>query len=248
MARLDGKVALITGGARGQGAAEARLFAAEGAKVVVTDVLDDVGKATAREVGGLYLHHDVTHESNWETVVAETLQQYGTLDVLVNNAGIGRMGNLETTPLDDYMAVIRVNQVGVYLGMKAVAEAMKGQRSGSIVNISSIAGMNGFNKRNSIAYTASKWAVRGMTKAAAQELAQFGIRVNSVHPGYIDTPMLRGGRDEVDEDMAARVTRRIPLRRIAEAEEVGRLVLFLASDESSYCTGGEFVVDGGVTA
>jgi 3alpha(or 20beta)-hydroxysteroid dehydrogenase len=248
MARLDGKVALITGGARGQGAAEARLFAADGAKVVVTDLLDDEGKAVARETGGRFMHHDVTDEAHWAAVVAETVQEHGRLDILVNNAGIGSPGGLETTDLDRYMRVIMINQVGVFLGMKAVSEAMKGQRTGSIVNISSIAGMNGFNKRNSIAYTASKWAVRGMTKAAAQELAQYGVRVNSVHPGYINTPMLRGGRPEVDAEMASRVMKRIPLKRIAEAEEVARLVLFLASDESSYCTGGEYVVDGGVTA
>ncbi len=248
MGRLEGKVALITGGARGQGAAEARMFATEGAKVIVSDVLDQEGEAVAREVGGTYLHHDVTSEEEWQSVVAEVLQEHGHVDILVNNAGIGSGGNLETTDLERYMRVIGVNQVGVFLGMKAVSEPMKAQGSGSIVNISSIAGMNGFDKRNSISYVASKWAVRGMTKAAAQELAQYGIRVNSVHPGYIDTPMLRGGRDAVDEERAMRINRRIPMRRIAEAEEVAQLVLFLASDEASYCTGGEYVVDGGVTA
>ncbi len=248
MGRLEGKVALITGGARGQGAAEARLFAAEGAKVVVSDLLDDEGKAVAREVGGTYLHHNVTSEEEWHTVVAELLQLHGHLDILVNNAGIGSGGNLGTSDLERYLRVINVNQVGVFLGMQAVSEAMKAQRGGSIVNISSIAGMSGFDKRNAMAYTASKWAVRGMTKAAAQELAAFGIRVNSVHPGYIDTPMLRGGSAQIDEERLKRITRRIPLGRVAEAEEVGQLVLFLASDESSYCTGGEYVVDGGVTA
>ena len=248
MGRLEGKVAIITGGARGQGAAEGRLFVAEGAKVVLTDVLDDEGKAAAREVGGTYHHHDVTQESQWASVVSEVLKQHGQVDVLVNNAGIGRMGNLEGTSLEDYMTVIQVNQVGVFLGMKAVSEAMKAQRTGSIVNISSIAGMNGFNKSGSIAYAASKWAVRGMTKSAAQELGQYGVRVNSVHPGYIDTPMLRGTAVVLDEERVERLSRRVPLRRIAEPEDVGRLVLFLASDESEYCTGGEFVVDGGVTA
>lgn len=248
MARLERKVALITGGARGQGAAEARLFAAEGATVVLTDVLDDEGRAVAEEIRGNYIHHDVTDEPGWESVVAKTLDEHGRIDVLVNNAGIGRMGGLETTRLEDYMQVIMVNQVAVFLGMKAVTETMKAQGSGAIVNISSIAGMNGFNKRNSIAYAASKWAVRGMTKAAAQELGRSGVRVNSVHPGYIDTPMLRGVPPRVDEEQVARITRRVPLGRLAEAEEVARLVLFLASDESSYCTGGEFVVDGGVTA
>jgi 3alpha(or 20beta)-hydroxysteroid dehydrogenase len=248
MGRLEGKVAIITGGARGQGAAEGRLFAAEGAKVVLTDLLDDEGKAVAREVGGAYLHHDVTEEAHWEAVVADVLKRHGQVDVLVNNAGIGRMGNLEGTSLDDYMQVIRVNQVGVFLGMKAVSEAMKAQRSGSIVNISSIAGMNGFNKSGSIAYAASKWAVRGMTKSAAQELGSFGVRVNSVHPGYIDTPMLRGTAAALDEERLARLIRRVPLQRVADPEDVGRLVLFLASDESAYCTGAEFVVDGGVTA
>ena len=248
MGRLDGKVAIITGGARGQGAAEGRLFAAEGALVVLTDVLDAEGAATAAEIGATYLHHDVTQPLQWEAALTDVLSRHGRVDILVNNAGIGRMGNLAATRLEDYMAVIQVNQVGVFLGMKAVSEPMSAQGSGSIVNVSSIAGMSGFNKSNSMAYTASKWAVRGMTKAAAQELGRYGVRVNSVHPGYINTPMLRGAAEQVNEEITERLVRRIPLRRIAEPEDVGRLVLFLASDESGYCTGAEFVVDGGVTA
>ncbi|MGD9894556.1 MAG: glucose 1-dehydrogenase [Dehalococcoidia bacterium] len=245
MNRLSGKVALVTGGARGQGAAEAALFAAEGADVVVSDVLDDDGEKVAASCGGVYLHHDVTSEADWSRVVAAVLSRHGRLDVLVNNAGVYMAGRIRDTSLDDYRRIIEVNQIGVFLGMKAVADAMIAAGAGAIVNISSVAGMQGGG--NSIAYTASKWAVRGMTKSAAREFARHGIRVNSIHPGLIETPMLHqvpgidGGRLE-------NYLRTVPLGRVAEAEEVARLALFLASDESSYCTGAEFIVDGGIMA
>ena len=244
MGKLDGRVALITGGARGQGAAEAALFAAEGAAVTITDVLDDEGRATAAGCGGSYLHHDVTNELEWTSVVQAVLAQHGHLDVLVNNAGIYMPGRVADMPLADYLRVIQVNQVGVFLGMRSVAAAMMAARAGSIINISSTAGLRG---STAIAYGASKWAVRGMTKSAARELGPYGIRVNSIHPGLIETPMMyqlpiieAGGL----EDML----RAIPLGRVATALEVAKLALFLASDDSSYSTGAEFIIDGGMTS
>ena len=245
MARLSGKVAIVTGGARGQGAAEARLFAAEGATVVVTDVLTNEGKAVATEIQGTFLQHDVANEAAWQHVVRQVLDAHGRIDVLVNNAGIFRRGTLRTTSLAEYRQVIDINQVGVFLGMQAVVPAMIEQKSGSIVNISSIAGFLG--SAGAIAYGASKWAVRGMTKAAAIELAKHNVRVNSIHPGMIDTDMMTevtGG----DDERFQRLERTVPVGRVAAPEEVARLALFLASDESSYCTASEFIVDGGVTA
>jgi 3alpha(or 20beta)-hydroxysteroid dehydrogenase len=245
MGRLEGKVALITGGARGQGAAEAKLFSTEGARVVLTDVLDSDGAATANDCGGTYLHHDVTNEQRWDEVVAEVLRAHGQLDVLVNNAGIYKGGMTVNTTLDDYMRVIMVNQVGVFLGMRAAAKAMMERGSGAIVNISSIAGME--NSAGAIAYGASKWAVRGMTKSAAKELGRYGIRVNSIHPGIIDTPMLH----EIpvfESGQAERFTKRVPLGRMADPMEVAKLALYLSSDDSSYSSGAEFIVDGGLTA
>jgi len=245
MARLDGKVALITGGARGQGAAEGRLFAAEGATVVVTDLLDAEGKATAAMFGGRYLHHDVTSADDWARVVDDIMASWGRLDVLVNNAGIWITGRMMDASLADYRRVIEVNQVGVFLGMQAAARPMIAARSGSIVNISSVAGLQG--TLPGFAYGASKWAVRGMTKSAAQELGRHGIRVNSIHPGLIETAMLHQ-LPGIDAGGTDRYLARIPLGRVAEAEEVAKLALFLASDDSSYSTGAEFVIDGGMTA
>jgi 3alpha(or 20beta)-hydroxysteroid dehydrogenase len=245
MSRLSGKVALVTGGARGQGAAEARLFAAEGAAVVITDILDADGEKTAAACGGVYLHHDVTSEEDWSRVVGEVVSRHGRLDVLVNNAGIYMAGRIGDTSLDEYRRIIEVNQIGVFLGMKAVAEAMTAAGGGSIVNISSVAGLRGGG--NSVAYTASKWAVRGMTKSAAREFAAHGIRVNSIHPGYIETAMLHQVPG-VDAGRMESMLRTVPLGRVAEAEEVARLALFLASDESSYCSGAEFIIDGGMSA
>ena len=248
MGRLDGKVALVTGAARGQGAAEARLFVAEGARVMLSDVIDDDGELVAKELGdrAAYLHHDVASEGDWDTSVAATLSQFGRLDVLVNNAGVFRIIGMTATSLEEYMRIVTINQVGVFLGMKAVSEAMIGQGSGSIVNISSVAGLTG--SAGTIAYTASKFAVRGMTKVAAVELAPFGVRVNSVHPGFIDTPMLRDALGESAVATMEAAGTAVPNGRLATADDVAKLVLYLASDDSTYSTGSEFVVDGGMTA
>jgi 3alpha(or 20beta)-hydroxysteroid dehydrogenase len=244
MGRLEGKVALITGGARGQGAAEARLFATEGAAVVLTDVLDDEGKATAAAIGdaATYRHQDVRSEAEWTETVAAVVDEHGRLDVLVNNAGIFRVTPTAQTTEEDYREIIDVNQVGTFLGMKAVIPTMVGAEAGSIINISSVAGLMG--GPGTVAYSASKWAVRGMTKVVAKEVAPFGVRVNSVHPGIIDTDMM-SVLHEIPEAMAA-VVERVPMGRVASAEEVAKVVLFLATDDSAYCTGHEFVIDGGM--
>jgi 3alpha(or 20beta)-hydroxysteroid dehydrogenase len=245
MGRLDGKVALITGGARGQGAQEAELFASEGAAVVICDVLDDEGKQVAAAIGdrATYHHHDVTKEAEWTSVVAAVLDEHGQLDVLVNNAGVVQISPLVATTEEDYRRVIDINQIGVFLGMKAVVPHMVERQTGSIINISSVAGLMG--SPGMIAYGASKWAVRGMTKAVALEVAPFGVRVNSIHPGIIETPML----EEFEKwGIMSAVMERVPVGRKADAIEVARLALYLASDESAYSTGSEFVVDGGMTA
>ncbi|MGI8791594.1 MAG: glucose 1-dehydrogenase [Acidimicrobiales bacterium] len=248
MGRLSGKVALITGGARGQGTAEARLFVAEGAKVVIGDVLDADGELVAKELGdaAIYVHHDVTDADAWTEIVSAATDAFGRLDVLINNAGIFAWTPLLGTSTDDYMKVIRVNQLGTFLGMQAVAPALTTAGGGSIVNVSSIAGLRGGPM--TMAYSASKWAVRGMTKVAAVELAAVGIRVNSVHPGIIDTPMLTEGLLFGNEAGKGDIAKRIPLQEVASAEQVANMALFLASDDSSHCTGAEFVVDGGITA
>jgi 3alpha(or 20beta)-hydroxysteroid dehydrogenase len=239
MGRLDGRVAVITGGARGQGAAEGALFASEGATVYLTDVLADDGAKTAADIGATFLAHDVTDPAQWQAVVDRVVADHDRLDVLVNNAGILHWATMTETPLEVWNRVLAVNQTGVFLGMQAVAPVMKRNRSGSIVNISSIGGMRGASA--CFAYGATKWAVRGMTKGAAQELGPHGIRVNSVHPGVIDTPMM------ADQDLDA-IGSRAPLGRYATAEEVARLVLWLASDDSAYASGAEFVLDGGYLA
>ena len=245
MGRLEGKTALITGGARGQGAAEARLFAEEGANVVLTDVLDEDGERTADAIGADYLHHDVTSEAEWAAAVAHAVALHGGIDVLVNNAGIYAQTTLIGGDLEEYRRVIEVNQVGVFLGMREVAPVMIERGGGSIINISSVGGMRGGG--GSFAYTASKWAVRGMTKSAAVRLGPHGIRVNSIHPGLIDTPML-GETRMANPDTLEQMLGQIPLGRIAQPEEVAKLALFLASDDSAYSTGSEFLVDGGLMA
>jgi 3alpha(or 20beta)-hydroxysteroid dehydrogenase len=239
--RLEGKVALISGGARGQGAAEARLFAAEGAKVVIGDVLDDEGAATAASLGddAAYLHLDVTDEANWRSVVAEAEARFGPVTVLVNNAGVLSWGPLDGIPVEEFERVMRINVTGVFLGMKTVAGAMEKAGGGSIVNTSSTSGLTGLPYLG--AYVASKWAVRGLTKTAAIDLGPKGIRVNSVHPGGIDTPMIAGTATD------APFYRRLPVPRLGSPDEVARAVLFLASDEASYTTGAELAIDGGAT-
>lgn len=242
MGRLADKVCLITGGARGQGAAEARLFHSEGATVWLADVLDTEGEALAAELPGAHFRHlDVRDEAAWQQLVDEIVGTSGGLQVLINNAGIFRKNRMIDTPTEEFQLVMDINCLGVFLGMRTAAPAMIAGGSGSIVNISSLAGMRAAS--GALAYGASKWAVRGMTKSASVELARKGVRVNSIHPGLIETPMA----DElgIGQDKLAR---RTPLGRIADASEVAQLALFLASDESSYSTGSEFIVDGGLNA
>lgn len=245
MSRLAGKIALISGGARGQGATEAEVFASEGAKVVIGDVLDDEGKATAERIGEScrYVHLDVTLEEDWAAALQFTLDEFGPPDILVNNAGIFIIRPIALTTLEDYERVIRINQTGVFLGIKTVGPVMCENKRGSIINISSVAGLKG--TAGTIAYSASKWAVRGMTKCAANEYAPFGVRVNSVHPGIIDTPMAQEFKNLGVMDA---VRQAIPLGQETGPETVAKLVLFLASDDSFYSTGSEFVVDGGMVA
>ncbi|WP_220150488.1 glucose 1-dehydrogenase [Gaiella occulta] len=236
-------MAIVTGAAspRGQGAAEARLLAAEGAHVILADVSDAEGEATAAAIGDMadYRHLDVTGETDWSETVAWALDRYGRLDVLVNNAGVWLAKTIEETSLADYRRVIDINQVGAFLGMRAVVPSMRAAGSGSIVNISSLAGLRGAQVPS--AYAASKWAVRGMSRQAAAELARDGIRVNTVFPGYVDTGMIDAGHEEIAQ--------RVPLgRRLAAPEEVAEVVVFLASDAARYVTGAEIVVDGAVTA
>lgn len=243
MGRLDNKICIITGAARGQGESEARLFAEEGATVWLTDVLDDVGQSVADDIGATYRNLDVRDEAAWASLTAEVIAEHGRIDVLVNNAGVYASGRHYEISVDDFNRVMDINCSGVFLGMRAASPYMREAGQGSIVNISSIAGMGG--GLNAFAYHTSKWAVRGMTKAAAVENGRRNVRVNSIHPGLIDTDMLNVAvADGQDND---KVVRRIPLGRTAEADEVGRLALFLASDDSSYCTGTEFVVDGGLS-
>ncbi len=243
--RLDGRVALITGGARGQGAAEATLFAEEGATVVITDVLDSDGAATAASSDQIrYLHHDVTSEDEWIAVVQDVLEDYGKIDALINNAGIFQSRPIAETSLEEYRRIIDVNQVGVFLGLKHVGPAMCASGSGSIINISSVAGLRG--GAGMVSYVASKFAVRGMTKVAMNEFAPSGVRVNSIHPGLIETPMLHQ-LPAIEQGMEDQLVRRIPYGRVADAVEVARLALFLASDESEYMNGVEFIIDGGLS-
>src|SRR5512139_507355 len=243
--RLAGKVAIVTGGAQGQGAAAVRAFVREGAKVVVADIADDAGKSLADELGesAYFRHLDVTSEADWESAVSEAVETFGHMDVLVNNAGVLLFSELTKTSLAEYERVIGINQIGTFLGMRAVADHMAERGGGSIVNSSSIEGLGGMPLL--VAYTASKFAIRGMTKSAAMELGPKGIRVNSVHPGMIDTGMTRiHGGDAAMEWGGQRVA----LKRVGVPEDVVGMYVFLASDESSFCTGSEYVVDGGATA
>ncbi|MWB99317.1 glucose 1-dehydrogenase [Agromyces seonyuensis] len=237
--RLDGRVALITGAARGLGAEYARAVAAEGASILIADVLDEPGEALAAELGerAAYAHLDVTSEADWEAAVAAAAARFGRLDVLVNNAGIANSAPIEHFTLAKWNAVIAVNLTGTFLGCRAVVPAMKAAGGGSIVNISSVEGLRGSPSLHG--YTASKFGVRGLAKSLAVELGPAGIRVNSVHPGFIDT------------DMTTRIDPAnlvIPLGRGGAPRDVAGTIVFLASDDSAWITGAEFVVDGGMTA
>ncbi len=237
MGRVDGKVALISGGARGMGASHARMLVEEGAKVVIGDILDDEGKALAEEIGDAarYVHLDVTQPDQWDAAVATATGEFGKLNVLVNNAGIVALGQLRNFDLGKWQKVIDVNLTGTFLGMRVAVDPMTEAGGGSIINVSSIEGLRGAPAVHP--YVASKWAVRGLAKSAALELAPVNIRVNSIHPGFIRTPMTA----KLPEDMVT-----VPLGRPGESREVSTFVLFLASDESSYTTGSEFVMDGGL--
>ena len=226
-------------GRAAKGAAEGELFTNEGATVYLTDVLAEEGAKTAAGLGATFLDHDVTSEAQWATIVDRVVAEAGRLDILVNNAGILRWETMTQTSLETWEQVLSVNQTGVFLGMKAVAPQMMEQRSGSIINISSIGGLRGASP--CFAYSATKWAVRGMTKGAARELGPYGVRVNSIHPGVIDTPMMAG------TDLA-NIVAAVPLGRYAEPEEVAKLALWLASGDSAFATGAEFTLDGGQTA
>jgi len=241
MGRVDGKVALISGGAQGMGAEDARALIAEGAKVVIGDILDDKGQALAAEINAAtpdairYVHLDVTQADQWEAAVATAVDAFGKLDVLVNNAGTVALGQIGKFDMAKWQHVIDVNLTGTFLGMQASVEAMKTAGGGSIINVSSIEGLRGAVMVHP--YVASKWAVRGLTKSAALELGPHNIRVNSLHPGFIRTPMTKHFPDNM---------LRIPLGRPGQPDEVATFVVFLASDESRYSTGSEFVVDGGL--
>ncbi|MCX4812965.1 SDR family oxidoreductase [Streptomyces sp. NBC_01239] len=248
MGKLDGRVVIVTGAARGQGEQEARLFAAEGAKVAVADVLDEQGEALAKELGALYVHLDVGEEADWGAAVGAVKGAYGRIDGLVNNAGILRFNSLVDTPLEEFMQVVRVNQVGCFLGIKTVASAM--EDGGTIVNTASYTAVTGMAAVGT--YTATKHAILGLTRVAALELASRRIRVNAVCPGAVDTAMSNPARLDPDAD-PEEMTRAldelyrklVPLGRIGRADEVARLALFLTSDDSSYITGQPFVIDGG---
>lgn len=245
MGRLTGKVAIVTGGAMGQGEGIVRAFVEEGARVAIADIAEDEGQALAAELGDAahFTRHDVSEEASWSALVADTEERFGPVNVLANNAGVLRFGALDEMPLEEAQLVWSVNQQGCWLGMAAVTPTMKRQRAGSIINASSVEGMGGMG--SVVAYCGSKWAIRGMTKAAAHELGGRNIRVNSVHPGMIDTPMTRAHGGEIAMEFGAS---KVPMRRVGTPADIAPTYVFLASDESAYITGAEIAVDGGVTA
>lgn len=246
MQRLANKIAIITGGARGMGAETCRLFVAEGATVVIADLLEAEGLALAEELGqaASFRRLDVSNEDDWQQLVNETVQRFGRIDVLVNNAAVLVFGAIEQLAKADFERALAVNLTGTFLGIHTVAPIMREQRAGAIVNISSVDGLRGVNAL--AAYVASKWGVRGLTKVAALELGPHGIRVNSVHPGGVDTQMSNPSGASREE--LAGQYRQVPLQRIGAPEEIARATMFLASDEASYCNGSELSVDGGAAA
>lgn len=239
--RLHAKVAIITGAAQGMGAATARLFASHGASVVLADVKDEAGAALAEELGGTtrFLHLDVGDEASWASVANGTIEAFGGIDVLVNNAGLSQVGSLTDFSWDDFDAMVRVNQRGVLMGMRTVVPAMRMRSGGSIINVASAAALRGL--QGLIVYSGTKFAVRGMTQAAAAELAADNIRVNLIHPGATDTPMHQANSAE----WQAQLMEQIPLRRFGTPDDIAELAAFLASDAAAYVTGSDFVVDGG---
>ena len=250
MARLEGKVALISGGARGQGAVEARMFAEEGAKVIIGDILDDAGRQTEAQLRELgyectYVHLDVTSETDWNAAVQTAVAAYGKLDILLNNAGILIRKNIEDTTEADWDRIFAVNAKGVFLGTKAAIPALRASGGGSIINISSTAGLVG-SPNGSASYTATKGAVRLFTKSTAIQHAREGIRCNSIHPGPIETDMIADTLNDPDS-MALRM-QRLPLGRVGKPSEIAYGAIYLASDESAFVTGAELVIDGGTTA
>jgi len=242
-ARLTGKVAIITGGARGQGEAEARLFASHGAQVVVTDVLAEQGQAVAESLGdqAIFVQHDVSSEEGWANVIEQTLHRFGRVDVLINNAAISKPLKLEDTTTATYRQIIDINQVGVFLGMRAVLQPMKQAGGGVIINVASVAGLQGTSTL--FAYTASKWAVRGMSKSAALELARYNIRVNVINPGVIDTPINHDNPEKMNQVLVQTT----PLRRMGDPIEIAEAALFIASDAARFATGADFTIDGGMS-
>jgi 3alpha(or 20beta)-hydroxysteroid dehydrogenase len=247
MSRLSGKVAVITGASQGMGASHARCFVAQGAKVILGDVNEEDGAKLASELGqnALFVKQDVARKADWETIVKLGQERFGHINVLVNNAGIiGVLASTVDLTEQEYQRICSINQTAVFLGMQAVIPGMLQIGGGSIVNISSVAGMVAIYGSPNVAYVASKFAVRGMTKQVAVEYGERNIRVNSVHPGYIKTPMMAAATDE----KGGEAVKQIPLKRMAESSEVSNLVIFLASDESSFITGTEHVIDGGMTA
>ncbi|UYQ62743.1 SDR family NAD(P)-dependent oxidoreductase [Streptomyces peucetius] len=242
MGKLDGRVVLVTGAARGQGEQEARLFAAEGAKVVLADVLDELGEPLAKEVGGRYVHLDVGREADWAAAVAAAKDAFGKIDGLVNNAGILRFNELVSTPLEEFQLITQVNQIGTFLGIRSVAPEIEAAGGGTIVNTASYTALTGMAGVG--AYAASKHAILGLTRVAALELAAKRIRVNAVCPGAVDTPM--SNPEGTDPDAIEGLYRTlVPLGRVGRAEEVAKLALFLTGEDSSYITGQPFVIDGG---
>jgi 3alpha(or 20beta)-hydroxysteroid dehydrogenase len=247
MSRLTGKVSIITGASQGMGASHARAFVANGAKVILGDINEQAGARLASELGSnaMFVEQDVANKSDWTRIVQQGQARFGPINVLVNNAGIiGALASTIDLSESEYLRVCGINQTGIFLGMQAVLPGMVRLGGGSIVNISSVAGMVAIYGSPNLAYVASKFAVRGMTKQVAVEYGDKNIRVNSVHPGYIKTPMMVAATDE----NGGEALKQIPLRRMAESIEVSHLVVFLASDESSFITGTEHVIDGGMTA
>tara|TARA_R110001606_G_scaffold258475_6_gene406238 strand:+ start:6402 stop:7148 length:747 start_codon:yes stop_codon:yes gene_type:complete len=247
MGRLDGKVAIITGASQGMGEEHGRAFVAEGAKVILTDINEEAGQKLAAEIGenAIFIKHDVAKEADWQNVLEQGEKRFGLVNVLVNNAGvIGKMAETTEFSEEDYRFVCDINQIGVFLGMKTVIPSMIKAGVGSIVNISSVAGIVAIYGSPNLAYVGTKFAVRGMTKQIAVEYGKQNVRCNSVHPGYIRTPMMAAATDEEGGE----ATSMIPLNRLAACSEVSNLAIFLASDESSFITGAEHVIDGGMTA